>query len=53
VNDAKLLAAWDLRSGAPCESSKKRSGADYLEEAAKTVRRMQEEVKANFRNMYS
>jgi SpoVK/Ycf46/Vps4 family AAA+-type ATPase len=53
VNDAKLLAAWDLHSEASCETTKKRGGAEYLDEAAKAVRRMQEEVKANFRSMYS
>merc|ERR1712232_999402 len=58
VDDAKVLAAWDLQASAPpSETASKRmckrmSGAEYLEEAAKALYRMQDEVKANVRNMY-
>jgi len=50
VNDAKVLAAWDLASAS---ESKRKTGVKYLEDAAKAVRRMQDEVKENARNMYS
>jgi SpoVK/Ycf46/Vps4 family AAA+-type ATPase len=54
VNDAKVLAAWDLHPGAPVGESqrKQKSGAEYLDEAAKAVYHMQDEEKANVRNMY-
>mmetsp|Transcript_114495 Transcript_114495/g.160740 ORF Transcript_114495/g.160740 Transcript_114495/m.160740 type:complete len:527 (+) Transcript_114495:55-1635(+) len=47
VSDAKMLAAWDRSSDA-----KILDGAAYLEKAAEGVRRMQDEVHSNARNLY-
>jgi len=48
VSDAKMLAAWDRSSG----KAKVLEGAKYLEKAAQGVRRMQDEVHSNARNLY-
>ena len=47
VSDAKMLAAWDRTSDA-----KILDGSSYLEKAAEGVRRMQDDVKSNARNLY-
>merc|ERR1712216_426525 len=47
VGDAKTQAAWDLHSGA-----KVKSGADYLEKAAKDLKGMVEAVEENTRSIY-
>lgn len=47
VGDAKMLAAWDRSGG-----QKMLGGAEYLEKAASGVRRMQDEVHSNARNLY-
>jgi DNA polymerase III delta prime subunit len=53
VNDAKMLAAWDLQlADGECQAKPKMMGAKYLEESAKAINRMQDDVKSNVRNMY-
>merc|ERR1712232_875685 len=49
VSDAKMLAAWDRKAG---KSAKISDGAGYLEKAAESVRKMQEEVHSSARNLY-
>lgn len=48
VSDAKMLAAWDRSTG----KAKVLEGSAYLEKAAEGVRRMQDEVHSNARNLY-
>merc|ERR1712029_294271 len=47
VNDAKVLAAWDVGAGKAFENK-----ASYLEQAAKAVRTMQDEVQETTRHLY-
>lgn len=51
VNDAKVLAAWDQYKDP--EKKDKSNGAEYLEEAAKAVTKMQNEVEDLSRSMYN
>jgi len=48
VNDAKMQAAWDLHTG-----GKVKGGAAYLEQAAKAVKEMQNEVDDNAASIYT
>lgn len=48
VNDAKTQAAWDRHTGA-----KMKSGASYLEAAAKAVKYMQDDVDSHRQSVYS
>mmetsp|Transcript_43620 Transcript_43620/g.70704 ORF Transcript_43620/g.70704 Transcript_43620/m.70704 type:complete len:540 (+) Transcript_43620:106-1725(+) len=54
VSDAKMLAAWDRAAQAKAKGGQIKilDGAGYLEKAAENVRKMQEEVNSNSRNLY-